>query len=250
VWAPNASRASEVGSFNDWDGHSNPKRWRPGAGVWAIFIPGVEEGALYKIDLLDRDRRALTCKAYQLAFQAEQPPATASIVHGLTEREWKDYGWMQERASLSDRRAPISIYEVHLGSWQRKADGAYLSYDELADELLPYVKELGFTHIECLPVSEHPFSGSWGYQPIGLYAPTSRFGNPGDFARFVERAHQEGLGVIIDWVPAHFPSDAHGLAHFDGTALYEHEDPRLGFHRDWNTLIYNFGRREVANYLL
>lgn len=250
VWAPNASRVSVVGSFNNWDGRRHPMRLHPGVGVWEIFIPDVAPDTLYKFEILSRDGQLLPKKADPLAFFAEQPPATASIVHGLPQREWQDLDWMQQRGALNDRSAPISIYEVHLGSWQRKADGAYLNYDELAEQLLPYVKDLGFTHIECLPVSEHPFSGSWGYQPIGLYAPTSRFGSPSDFARFVDRAHQAGLGVIIDWVPAHFPSDAHGLARFDGTALYEHEDPRLGFHRDWNTLIYNFGRREVANYLL
>lgn len=250
VWAPNASRVSVVGSFNNWDGRRNPMRLHPGIGVWEIFIPQVEGGALYKFELLGRDGQLLPKKSDPLAFAAEQPPATASIVRGLTEWQWQDGNWMEKRPGLNDRQAPISIYEVHLGSWQRGEEGGYLTYDELADRLLPYVKDLGFTHIECLPISEHPFSGSWGYQPIGLYAPTSRFGSPTDFARFVDRAHQEGLGVIIDWVPAHFPSDAHGLARFDGTALYEHADPRLGFHRDWNTLIYNFGRREVANFLL
>ena len=183
------------------------------------------------------------------AFSQEAPPATASRVHGLVEHDWSDGSWMAARGAAQDRAAPISIYEVHLGSWRRGEGNSFFDYDRLADELIPYVRDLGFTHIELLPISEHPFSGSWGYQPIGLFAPTSRFGSPEAFARFVDRCHANGIGVLADWVPAHFPSDAHGLVNFDGTALYEHEDPRLGFHKDWNTLIYNFGRREVANFL-
>src|SRR5690606_20132983 len=192
----------------------------------------------------------LPSKTDPVGFRAEVPPATASIVHGLPRMEWDDGEWIEHRIGKNDRRAPISIYEVHLGSWRRHEDGGYLTYDELADQLIPYVKDMGFTHIECMPVSEHPFSGSWGYQPVGLFAPTSRFGSPAQFCSFVDRCHREGIGVIVDWVPAHFPADAHGLARFDGTALYEHADPRQGFHHDWNTLIYNFGRREVANFLL
>jgi 1,4-alpha-glucan branching enzyme len=249
VWAPNASRVSVIGNFNGWDGRRHQMRLHPGVGMWEIFVPEVRPGELYKYEIIGRNGEVLPTKTDPVGFRSEVPPATASLVHGLPSLDWSDRNWMENRAARNDRTAPISIYEVHLGSWRRHEDGGYLSYDEVADQLIPYVKDLGFTHIECMPVSEHPFSGSWGYQPIGLYAPTSRFGTPEDFARFIDRCHREGLGVIIDWVPAHFPSDAHGLARFDGTALYEHDDPRLGFHRDWNTLIYNFGRREVANFL-
>nr|WP_238858358.1 1,4-alpha-glucan branching protein GlgB [Faunimonas pinastri] len=250
VWAPNAQRVSVIGEFNYWDGRRHPMRKRVEAGIWELFVPGVEIGALYKFELVGPHGELLPQKADPLAFSQEHPPSTASRVHGLPSREWNDGAWMAERAAKQDRTAPISIYEVHLGSWRRKDGNVTLGYDELADELIPYVKDLGFTHIECMPVSEHPFSGSWGYQPVGLFAPTSRFGDPEAFSRFVERCHDAGLSLIVDWVPAHFPSDAFGLVRFDGTALYEHEDPRLGFHKDWNTLIYNFGRREVSNFLL
>ena len=249
VWAPSAMRVSVVGDFNQWDGRRHVMRRHHGVGVWEIFIPGLGPPQLYKFEILGPEGSLLPTKADPLAFRSEQPPATASIVHGLPDHQWTDDAWIEARASRQSRSAPISIYEVHLGSWRRREDGAILSYDELADRLIPYVKDLGFTHIECLPVSEHPFTGSWGYQPIGLFAPTSRFGGPEAFSRFVDRCHREDVGVIVDWVPAHFPSDAHGLARFDGTALYEHADPRQGFHHDWNTLIYNFGRREVANFL-
>ena len=250
VWAPNAERVSVVGDFNQWDGRRHPMRKRIEAGTWEIFIPGIARGARYKFELLPMNGGPPLLKADPVGFQHEQPPATASIVVGLPRHEWSDGAWMEWRRGRHAVTAPISIYEVHLGSWRRGEANSFLSYDQLADELIPYVKDLGFTHIECLPVSEHPFSGSWGYQPIGLFAPTSRFGTPEAFARFVDRCHQAELGVIVDWVPAHFPSDAHGLARFDGTALYEHEDPRLGFHQDWNTLIYNFGRTEVRNFLV
>jgi len=249
VWAPNARRVSVIGGFNDWDGRRNVMRNRMEGGVWELFIPDIGPGELYKFELISAEGRRLPLKADPLAFAQEAPPSTASRVSGLPERAWNDAGWMAERKARNLHNAPISIYEVHLGSWRRHADGSFLGYDELADELIPYVKEMGFTHIELLPISEHPFSGSWGYQPIGLYAPTARFGTPEEFARFVERCHAEEIGVIIDWVPAHFPTDEHGLARFDGTALYEHADPRQGFHRDWNTLIYNFGRTEVRNFL-
>ncbi len=249
VWAPNARRVSVVGDFNHWDGRRHVMR-HLGTGIWEIFVPGVHKGALYKYEILSSHGQVLPLKADPVGFRSELPPATASVVHGLPNFDWSDEPWMAARSMRNDRTAPISIYEVHLGSWRRRADGTHLSYEELADQLIPYVQNLGFTHIECMPVSEHPFAGSWGYQPIGLFAPTSRFGPPEGFCHFVDRCHAEGLGVIIDWVPAHFPSDEHGLARFDGTALYEHEDPRQGFHRDWNTLIYNFGRREVANFLL
>jgi 1,4-alpha-glucan branching enzyme len=249
VWAPNASRVSVIGEFNEWDGRRHPMRRHPGVGAWEIFVPGVAAGARYKFELLGPRGELLPAKADPFAFAAEKPPATASVVQGLPQHAWQDSEWMERRAALQERAAPISIYEIHLGSWRRRDGNVELSYQELADQLIPYAQYMGFTHLECLPVSEHPFSGSWGYQPISLYAPTARFGAPEGFAEFVDRCHQAGLGVIIDWVPAHFPSDAHGLARFDGTALYEHEDPRMGFHRDWNTLIYNFGRHEVANFL-
>jgi 1,4-alpha-glucan branching enzyme len=249
VWAPNASRVSVIGGFNHWDGRRHPMRRHPGTGIWEMFVPDILPGELYKYEILGPGGEMLPSKADPVGFLSELPPATASVVHGLPVHDWSDDHWMRDRSTRHDRTAPISIYEVHLGSWRKRDDGSELSYDELADQLIPYVKDLGFTHVECLPISEHPFSGSWGYQPIGLFAPTSRFGPPEAFSRFVDRCHREGLGIIIDWVPAHFPSDAHGLAQFDGTALYEHADPRQGFHRDWNTLIYNFGRREVSNFL-
>ncbi|KZD12749.1 1,4-alpha-glucan branching protein GlgB [Oceanibaculum pacificum] len=249
VWAPNATRVSVVGDFNDWDGRRHPMRRHPSIGVWDLFVPGVGEGALYKYELLGPNGEMLPLKADPVGFAAQMPPATASVVHGLPRYEWGDQAWMEARHERQDRTAPISIYEVHLGSWRRRADGGLMSYEEAADALIAYAGDLGFTHIELLPISEHPFTGSWGYQPIGLFAPTRRFGPPEGFAYLVDRCHQAGIGVIVDWVPAHFPSDAHGLARFDGTALYEHADPRQGLHRDWNTLIYNFGRREVANFL-
>ncbi|BAQ15612.1 1,4-alpha-glucan branching protein GlgB [Methyloceanibacter caenitepidi] len=249
VWAPNARRVSVVGDFNGWDGRRHPMRKRHEAGVWELFIPGVQRGASYKYEIIGVDGTKLPLKADPLAFAAEVPPSTASRVHGLVSHDWGDDEWVSTRGGLQDRSGPISIYEVHLGSWRRGESNSFLHYDRLADELIPYVRDLGFTHIELLPISEYPFSGSWGYQPVGLFAPTSRFGDPNGFARFVDRCHANGIGVLVDWVPAHFPSDPHGLARFDGTALYEHEDPRLGFHKDWNTLIYNFGRQEVANFL-
>ncbi|GAB5374802.1 MAG: 1,4-alpha-glucan branching protein GlgB [Acuticoccus sp.] len=249
VWAPTARRVSVVGDFNAWDGRRHVMRRRPEAGAWEIFVPGLARGLYYKFEVVGPHGNVLPLKADPFAFASEAPPQTSSVVHGLVEHTFDDDAWLAVRDARNDRSAPISIYEVHLGSWRRKDDGAMLSYDDLAAELVPYVKEMGFTHIELLPISEHPFSGSWGYQPIGLFAPTARFGSPEGFARFVDAAHAAGIGVIIDWVPAHFPSDTHGLAEFDGTHLYEHQDPREGFHRDWNTLIYNLGRREVANFL-
>jgi 1,4-alpha-glucan branching enzyme len=249
VWAPNARRVSVVGDFNGWDGRRHPMRKRHEAGVWELFIPDIVPGALYKYEIIGPHGELLPLKADPVAFSQESPPSTASRVRGLVRQDWHDSAWMRGRGAAQNRSAPISIYEAHLGSWRRGVNDAFFSYDRLADELVPYVKDLGFTHLELLPVSEHPFSGSWGYQPIGLFAPTARFGPPEAFARFVDRCHQAGVGVIIDWVPAHFPSDEHGLGRFDGTALYEHEDPRLAVHKDWSTLIYNFGRREVANFL-
>lgn len=252
VWAPNARRVSVVGSFNDWDGRRNPMRKIIDAGVWQIFLPGIEPGELYKYEIKSSDGRLLPLKADPVAFQAEHPPHTASIIHGLPDIDWNDSAWMSAREAAGSRSAPLSIYECHLPSWARVIEegNRYLTYDELSDRLIPYVQQMGFTHIELLPISEYPFDGSWGYQPIAAYAPTSRHGPPEAFGRFIDRCHNAGLGVILDWVPGHFPTDAHGLPYFDGTHLYEHEDPRLGMHQDWNTLIYNYGRREVANYLL
>lgn len=250
VWAPNASRVSVIGDFNAWDGRRHAMRKRQDSGVWEIFLPGVGEGALYKFEILDAAGHLLPLKSDPFGFAAELRPNTASRVKNIHSFTWSDEAYLAQRAQRDARRSPMSIYEVHAGSWQRHADGRFLSYDELAERLVPYVCELGFTHIEFLPVTEHPFDPSWGYQPTGLYAPTSRFGDAAGFARFVNTAHLYGIGVILDWVPAHFPTDAHGLSRFDGTALYEHQDPRLGYHPDWNTAIYNFGRREVANYLI
>jgi len=252
VWAPNAKRVSVVGDFNHWDGRRHAMRLRYDAGVWEIFIPGLANGTLYKYEIVGAAGQLLPLKADPYGHFAEVPPRTASIVWDLADKDWQDGEWMSRQQARNDRHAPMSIYEVHLASWRRKPeeDNRSLTYLELADQLSEYVRDLGFTHVELLPVHEHPFSGSWGYQPVGLFAPTSRFGNPEEFRAFVERMHLNGVGVIIDWVAGHFPSDPHGLHYFDGTHLYEHEDPRLGFHKDWNTLIYNYGRREVVNYLV
>ena len=252
VWAPSAQRVAVVGSFNGWDGRRHPMRRRMEAGVWELFVPGVEPGALYKYEIVGADGTLLPLKADPVALAAELPPGTASIVADPTPFAWTDQAWMSERAKRHAPDAPIAIYEVHAGSWLRHLEEGGRSFDwhELSERLIPYVKSMGFTHLEFLPVMEHPFGGSWGYQPLGLFAPTSRFGTPHDFAEFVDRCHQADLGVILDWVPAHFPSDAHGLARFDGSALYEHADPREGFHQDWNTLIYNFGRHEVRGFLI
>ena len=248
VWAPNAMRVSVVGDFNFWDGRRHPMRLRRECGVWEIFIPGVAEGSRYKFELLASDGRLLPQKVDPYARQAELRPATASVVSALPPA--RPASTQRQQANGLD--APISIYEVHLGSWRRQVEdgGRWLHWDELAEQLVPYAAWMGFTHLELLPITEHPFDGSWGYQTLGMYAPTARFGDPAGFARFVERAHAAGLGVLLDWVPAHFPTDEHGLAQFDGTALYEYADPREGFHNDWNTLIYNFGRTEVQNFLV
>ena len=248
VWAPNASRVSVVGEFNSWDGRRHPMRLRRECGVWEIFLPGVAAGAKYKFELRSREGHVLPLKADPYALQSELRPGTASVVARMPAALPRS----EERQRANALDAPMSIYEVHLGSWRRKAEEGdrWLTWDELADELVPYVDRMGFTHLELLPVTEHPFDGSWGYQPIGMYAPTSRFGDPAGFRRFVDRCHAEGLGLILDWVPAHFPTDTHGLALFDGTALYEYADPREGFHQDWNTLIYNLGRTEVRNFLV
>jgi 1,4-alpha-glucan branching enzyme len=250
VWAPNARRVSVVGDFNDWDGRRHVMRPRGTTGVWEIFAPGLGEGTRYKYEIKGRDGRLGPLKADPVGFGSEHPPANPSVVRDLRGRRWRDDAWLKSRAARQRVDAPISIYEVHLPSWRRAPGDRPLSYRELAGQLVPYAAEMGFTHIETLPVSEYPFDGSWGYQPVGLYAPTIRHGAPAEFRDFVEACHDAGLGLILDWVPAHFPSDPHGLARFDGDALYEHADPREGYHPDWDTLIYNYGRREVANYLI
>ena len=250
VWAPEASRVAVVGDFNGWDPAAHPMRAHGQSGLWEIFVPGVRSGEHYKFAIRARNGETLPLKTDPYARFLQSPGADASIVSESGSHTWCDAEWMRTRAARHRRDAPISIYEVHAGSWRRHADGRMLSYRELAAELVPYVCEMGFTHIELLPITEHPFDGSWGYQPVGMYAATSRFGGPDDFRFFIDCCHQAGIGVLLDWVPAHFPSDAHGLARFDGSCLYEHEDPRKGFHRDWNTLIFNYGRKEVISYLL
>jgi 1,4-alpha-glucan branching enzyme len=252
VWAPNAQRVSVVGDFNVWDGRRHPMRKRVEAGVWELFIPRLPAGTLYKYEILG-PHGLLPLKSDPVALQTEAPPRTASVVPDATPFRWTDAHWIEARAANSVLlHAPLSIYEVHAGSWRRVANegGRSLHWDELADQLLAHVIALGFTHIELLPVMGHPFSGSWGYQVLSQYAPQATFGEPAAFARFVDRCHSAGIGVILDWVPGHFPTDAHGLAWFDGTALYEHTDPREGFHQEWNTAIYNLGRREVHAFLV
>ncbi len=249
VWAPNAERVSVVGNFNIWDGRRHPMRRRGPTGVWEIFVPGLTEGEVYKYEIRGPQGELLPLKADPVGFGSEHPPANASVVRRIG-GSFADGDWMQTRAARNGVSAPISVYEVHLGSWKRAPGDRMLSYTELAEQLVGYAVDMGFTHLELLPVSEFPFDGSWGYQPIGLFAPTIRHGTPSEFRAFVDAAHRAGLGVILDWVPGHFPTDQHGLGHFDGTALYEHADPKEGFHQDWNTLIYNYGRREVKNYLV
>jgi len=249
VWAPHAMRVSLVGDFNEWDARRHPMRKRIDSGVWEIFLPGLGAGAAYKYEIVGADGVLQPLKADPFGQAGELRPATASVVSAGTGFAWNDAAHLAARAGGEAWRQPISCYEVHLGSWQRGPDNRFLTYDELSDRLIPYAADMGFTHLELMPVTEHPLDDSWGYQPIGLFAPTRRFGDPAGFARFVDRAHQAGLSVILDWVQAHFPTDQHGLARFDGTHLYEHADPRRGFHPDWNTAIYNFGRPEVQNYL-
>ena len=251
VWAPNARRASVVGDFNGWDGRRHPMRLRQGAGVWELFVPRIGAGTHYKFEIAGADG-SIVQKADPLARQTEMPPATGSIVAPAPDYVWSDADWLAERAARHASDAPISIYEVHPASWLRPGDDptGTLDWQALGDRLIPYVVDMGFTHVELLPIMEHPFGGSWGYQPLSQFAPSARFGRPDQFAGFVDACHRSGIGVILDWVPAHFPTDAHGLAHFDGTPLYEHADPREGFHQDWNTLIYNLGRREVSGFLL
>lgn len=249
VWAPNAQRVSVVGDFNDWDGRRHAMRMLWDCGVWEIFVPEVGEGAHYKFEIRTSDGTSLL-KSDPLAFFSQNGVQNASLVTRRNQFNWEDSDWMEKRRSAHWHRRPVTVYEVHAGSWRRNPDGSHLSYRQLAEQLLPYVASLGFTHIELLPVSEHPFEGSWGYQITGFFAPTSRFGTPDDFRYFVDSAHRHGVGIILDWVPGHFPKDANGLARFDGTHLYEHADPRQGEHADWGTLIFNYGRNEVRNFLI
>ena len=252
VWAPNALRVSVVGDFNGWDGRVHPMRARGNSGVWEFFLPEFDEGVVYKYELIGPQNNLLPLKADPYGFRSELRPNTGSVVARLDKHSWNDGDWLQQRAAKNWLEQPISVYEVHLGSWRRipEENNRWLSYRELADQLIPYVKDLGYTHIELLPIMEHPYDGSWGYQTIGYFAATSRYGSPTEFMEFVDRCHQAGLGVFLDWTPAHFPRDTHGLAEFDGTHLYEHSDPRQGSHPDWGTLVYNYGRNEVVNYLI
>ncbi len=252
VWAPNALRVSVVGNFNHWDGRRHPMRNCGPGGIWEIFIPDLSEGEVYKFEIKSRYHGYMVTKSDPYGFYAEVRPNTASIVWDIEKFRWDDDDWMNHRAERQSLDAPIAIYEVHLGSWRRKLEesGRFLTYRELADQLVEYLRQTEFTHVELLPINEHPFDGSWGYQPVGYFAPTSRFGSPDDFAYFVDTLHKNGYGVLLDWVPAHFPRDVHGLGFFDGTHLFEHEDPRLGEHRDWGTKIFNYGRSEVRNFLL
>ncbi|MGR9045952.1 MAG: 1,4-alpha-glucan branching protein GlgB [Gammaproteobacteria bacterium] len=250
VWAPNAGRVSVIGDFNRWDGRCHPMRSLGSSGIWELFVPGLEAGCLYKFELLNRQSHHVLAKTDPYGRQFELRPKTSSIVVRDDTYQWQDEAWMKNRSGHDWLHEPMSIYEVHLGSWKHDDSGNFLSYRDLADELVKYVKDLGFTHIELMPVTEHPLDASWGYQTTGYFAPTSRFGTPDDFRYFIDTCHQNNIGVILDWVPAHFPKDEFALARFDGTALYEHEDPRKGEHRDWGTLIYNYGRNEVKNFLL
>ncbi len=249
TWAPNAARVSVIGDFNQWDGRSHPMRSRGNSGVWELFIPGLEPDTLYKFELRNRDSGEVKEKSDPYAQACELRPRTGSITT-KSNYGWQDDKWLSLRQEHSWLHQPMSVYEVHLGSWKLKQDGGFLNYRDLAHQLVEYVKELGFTHIELLPITEHPLDASWGYQTIGYFSPTARFGSPDDFRYFVDHCHQNNIGVFLDWVPAHFPKDEHGLAYFDGSALYEHDDPRRGEHPDWGTLIYNYGRNEVRNFLI
>ena len=256
VWAPNAQRVSVIGDFNNWDGRVLPMRHHPSHGIFEMFVPGTREGYTYKYEIRSNLSEFAIEKSDPYGFQSEMRPKTASVVADLENYEWQDKDWVAtNRAITNNVHSPISVYEVHLGSWRRRwgasgHDESYLNYREIADQLVPYVKLMGYTHIELLPISEHPFDGSWGYQTTGYYSATSRYGHPRDLMYLIDRCHQENIGVFLDWVPAHFPKDQHGLAQFDGTHLYEHADPRQGEHADWGTLIFNFGRNEVRNFLL
>ncbi|MGQ0696373.1 MAG: 1,4-alpha-glucan branching protein GlgB [Nitrospiraceae bacterium] len=252
VWAPNAARVSVVGEFNRWDGRCHQMTNRGTTGLWELFIPDLPQSTLYKYEIRARSQEAPFLKADPYAFAAELRPRTASLVHDLSTYQWGDRNWMEARSRRNPLTAPMSIYEVHLGSWMRVPEegGRWLTYRELADKLIHYAQYMGYTHLELMPVTEHPFDGSWGYQAAGYFAATCRYGSPEDFMAFVDAAHQAGIGIIMDWAPAHFPDDPHGLAWFDGTHLYDHEDPRLGYHPDWNSRIFNYGRVEVRNFLL
>jgi len=250
VWAPNAERVSVVGDFNRWDGRVHPMRSLGSSGVWEIFIPGLSPGSLYKFEIRNRHSGQVRVKADPYAREFELRPNTAARITAPADHAWQDGAWLEKRKHLDWLHAPFNIYEIHAGSWRRHPDGRFYTWRELAESLVPYVKEMGYTHIELLPISEHPLDESWGYQTTGYFAPTSRHGTPDDLRAFVDACHQAGIGVILDWVPAHFPQDAWALANFDGTALYEHADPRLGLHRDWGTHIFNFGRYEVKGFLL
>ncbi|HBD94420.1 MAG: 1,4-alpha-glucan branching enzyme [Spirochaetes bacterium GWF1_31_7] len=249
VWAPNAKRVSVIGNFNHWDGRHNQMRVRGTSGIWELFIPDLSEGEIYKYEVKNQNN-SLTEKFDPYGFRSELRPKTASVVHDYSTYKWKDKDYMKERDSGHNLNKPVSIYEIHPASWKRKNGNDYLTYKDLVDELIPYVVYMGYTHIELMGIAEHPFDGSWGYQVTGYYAPTSRHGTPNEFAYFVDQCHKNNIGVIMDWVPAHFPTDEFGLARFDGTALYEHEDPRKGFHKDWTTFIFNYGRNEVRNFLI
>jgi len=249
TWAPNAGRVSVIGDFNQWDGRCHPMRARGSSGVWELFIPGINAGSLYKYEILNRQSGEVLEKIDPYSQQYEYRPATASITTGKDQYQWQDENWLNTRKDDNWQHSPLSVYELHLGSWQRDSQNNFLNYRDLAHQLVDYLKPLGFTHIELLPITEHPFDGSWGYQATGYFAPSSRFGSIDDFKYFIDYCHQNNLGILVDWVPAHFPKDAHGLAKFDGSTLYEHEDPRMGEHQDWGTLIYNLGRNEVNNFL-
>ena len=250
TWAPSAERVSIVGDFNGWDGRRHPMVSRGGNGVWELFIPELDNNALYKFEIRNRDSGEILSKTDPYAQQMEMRPRTASVISERSTFQWQDEQWLTQRKASNWLHAPMSIYECHLGSWQRDDQNHFLNYRELAHRLVDYVKETGFTHIELMPITEHPLDASWGYQTTGYFAPTRRFGTADDFRYFVDYCHLHGIGVLLDWVPAHFPKDEHGLARFDGSALYEHEDPRRGEHRDWGTLIYNYGRNEVKNFLI
>lgn len=250
VWAPNAQRVSVVGDFNNWDGRRHPMRFHHDSGIWDLFIPNLSEGILYKYEIKTKYMDYTVLKSDPVGYFSELRPNTASIVWDLDKYEWQDGEFMDSRPAHHDLNRPINVYEVHLGSWRRKNGYEWLTYAELADQMIPYVKRLGYTHIELMPISEHPYDGSWGYQVTGYFAVTSRYGTPQDFMAFVDKCHQAGIGVILDWVPAHFPRDQHGLSYFDGTFLYEHADPRQASQPDWGTLVFNYGRNEVTQFLL
>ena len=249
VWAPNAQRVSIVGDFNFWDGRRHAMQVLGGSGIWELFVPGIDAGALYKIEIRTHDGRVML-KSDPYGLQMQLRPETASIVNSLDAYEWHDASWLEQRRHQQAHKSPVNAYEVHPGSWRKHADGRYYSWKELAEQLIPYVQDMGYTHIELMGVAEHPFDASWGYQVTGYYAPTARHGSPQEFCDFVDRCHQAGVGVLMDWVPAHFPRDSHGLSEFDGSALYEHADPRQGEHQEWGTKIFNYGRHEVRNFLV